>query len=121
MVASKTLRRMRRFRPPRVSLFDRALQTFAPAPERPADLAAIERAFGWKSYAPDEFDSRIRPVIQRLAERRLMDRRGIDLASDPKGAASYLGPHLRAVLVDRRETRVDTPQIATLIEEVEAL
>lgn len=121
IVASKVIASMGRFRAPRTSLFDRALQVQEAGPDRPADLASVERLFGWRNYAPDEFNSRIRPFISRLVDRRLSDKRGVELSNDPESAATYLGPNLRALLVDRVDAPADTARIAALIDEVEAL
>ena len=121
IVASKMFERLARFRSGRVSLFDGALRRPEAAPERPADLAAVERVFGWRSYAPDEFDSKIRPVVRRLVEWRLLETAGVDLTSDPERAATLLGPRLREELIEGREGRADTGYIAELIDEVEAL
>ncbi|MGH2756100.1 MAG: hypothetical protein ACRDLB_16940 [Actinomycetota bacterium] len=121
IVAAKMFERLTRFRSARVSLFDRALRKPETGPERPADLAAVERLFGWRSYAPDEFDSRIRPFLERLVERRLLERTGADLTSDPGRMAGLLGPRLRAALIDRDEVRADTGSLMALIDEVEAL
>jgi hypothetical protein len=121
IVASRVFRRLGRFRPPRVSLFDRALHVPAMRPGRPADLEAVERVFGWRSYAPDEFEHRIKPFIRRLVERRLLDHRGIDLSADPERATAHLGPHLRGSLFEARETRAETRDIATLVDEVVAI
>jgi type IV secretory pathway TrbD component len=121
IVASKVFQRIARFRPPRTSLFDSAMRSVEPRPDRPADLQAIERLFGWRTYAPDEFDGRIRPFIRRLVDSRLQDRAGVDLSSDFDRAVTLLGPNLRQLLVERREVHADTAQIASLIDEVEAL
>lgn len=121
IVATRILKSLGRFRHPKISLFDRALRAPRSGPGRPADLEGVERLFGWRTYAPDEFNNRIRPFILRLVNRRLMDRRGVDTSTDPERAAVYMGPALRALLLERTEERSDTRRIAELIDEVEAL
>jgi hypothetical protein len=121
VVSSRLFRHLGRFRQPRGSLFDRALHVSDEGPGRPADLEAVERLFGWRTYAPDEFDKRIRPSILRLVERRLMDRRGIDPTTDPERAREHLGPELQALLLERAETGADTQRLSSLIDEVEAI
>jgi hypothetical protein len=56
-----------------------------------------------------------------LVDRRLQDRAGIDLASNPERAATYLGPHLRELLIERLDMRAETRDIAVLVDEVEAI
>ena len=121
IVSSRLFRHLARFKQPKASLFDRALNVPDASPGRPADLEAVERLFGWRSYAPDEFDKRIRPFVLRLVERRLVDRRGIDPTSDPERAREYLGPELQALLLDRADRGADTQRLTLLIDEVEAL
>ena len=121
VVSSRLFRHLGRFRQPKASLFDRALHISDAGPDRPADLEAVERLFGWRTYAPDEFDKRIRPSILKLVERRLIDRHGIDPTTDPERARPHLGPELRALLIEREEMGADTRALAVLIDEVEAL
>ena len=121
LIASRTYERLRRFKPARVSLFDRALVVAEVQPSRPADLEATERLFGWRTYAPDEFDSRIRPFVQRLVARRLFDRHDVDLASEPERAARFLGPQLNEVLIEERQMPSNTEHLSLLVDEIEAI
>jgi hypothetical protein len=52
----------------RRSLFDDVMYVRTPMPSRPADLKAFEASFGWGTYEPREFDVRIRPLVNLLAQ-----------------------------------------------------
>ena len=121
IVSVRLFRHLGRFRPPKASLFDRALHVPDESPGRPADLEAVERLFGWRSYASDEFDKRIRPFVLRLADQRMMDRRGFGPTTDPERAREFLGPELQALLLERADMGADTRKLTALIDEVEAL
>ena len=90
------------------SAYEEALAVPTRPVERPADLQALERAFGWRIYSGAEYDHRLRPVLKRAARSRL----GV---SNPP-------PAIADLLSDRPTSdSVRTAQIAGTVSEIEGL
>jgi hypothetical protein len=108
-------------RPPSESEFDDAMRPLRSARPRPEDLKRAERVFGWKRYSPEDFEHRIRPLLQRLIRVGVLARRGADPARDPR-AAEGLPRSLREIADGPApETPFDTPRLEQIVEEIEAL
>jgi hypothetical protein len=104
-------------RPPGGSEFDDALRPVRSERPRPEDLQRAERVFGWKRYSSDDFEHRIRPLLQRLIRVGVLARGG----SDPE-AAAHLPGSLRDVAVGPpAQTSFDTRGLDAIVEEIEAL
>ena len=99
----------------RRSEFDEFMTTVKPAGQRPKDLVDIERRFSWGSYSSDEFEVRIRPLLDRLIAARLGARANEEMPSE-----------LRALLDKMRLTRheddtIKTADISAIVDRIEAL
>ena len=105
--------------------FERAMRRPERSPNRPEDLARLERALGWGVYEPADFEVRVRPLLRSLIAGRLADRRGIDLERQPGEAARALGPELWEIARPSGETsvgaNVDTAYISALVSRIEEL
>ena len=108
-------------RPLGASEFDDVLRSVPSERPRPEDLQRAERVFGWKRYSADDFDHRIRPLLQRLIRVGVLARGGSDPDRDPEAAANLQGL-LRDVAVGLpAETSFDTRGLEAIVEEIEAL
>lgn len=90
------------------SIFEEALRTRPPTRARPADLEALERAFGWRTYSGPEYDHRVRPILRYFAVRRL----GTNQPSER--LARLVGEH-------QTSESVRTQEIAYTVSEIEGL
>ena len=108
-------------RPPGESEFDEAMKRLGSARPRPEDLKRAERVFGWKRYSPEDFEHRIRPLLQRLIRASVLARRGSDVTRD-QTAAEDLPRSLREIVDGPApETPFDTPRLELIVGEIEAL
>jgi hypothetical protein len=93
--------------------------------QRPPDLESLERTFGWKTYSRRDFDHRVRPLLVRLIEHRLIASRGITLAKQPLEARAALPEELRALIDGATPSSaadpVTTARIARLLDAIEAI
>jgi hypothetical protein len=110
----RSLRKMR----PASSPFDRALRSERPVPARPADLVAIERAFGWRNYSPDEFEQRIKPVLVKLHRHVVMERHG---ASPEDAPDRFFPPPLERLRSDRPGDPITTEGLVKIVDAIERL
>jgi hypothetical protein len=106
--------------------FDEVLRVRTRDAERPPDLVALERLFGWPSFAPDEFDVRLRPVLARLAVSRLAATGRLDQDADPAAAHDLVPPELVGVVAPHygpRQPRADLgpEDVARLVDLIERL
>ncbi len=108
-------------RSPRGSEFDDVLRPVRSERPRPEDLQRAERVFGWKSYSPDDFEHRIRPLVQRLIRVGVLARGGSDPAGDPEAAASLPGRLHDVAVGPPAETSFDTRDLEAIVGEIEAL
>lgn len=91
------------------------------AGRRPKDLADIERRFSWGAYSPDEFEVRIRPLLERLIETRAGGAGGTHVA--PADIPNDLKELLDGAGRPRRtegETTT-TADIAAIVDRIERL
>ena len=111
-------------RPEGPSAFERARRPAEASSRRPPDLEALERTLSWGTYSESDFDHRVRPLLRRLVAHRLREGHGVDLEADPARARALLTPALRR-LEERGaragDARVRTADIASLLDEIEAL
>jgi hypothetical protein len=108
-------------RPPRESEFDDAMARPRSERPRPEDLQRAERVFGWKRYSAEDFEHRIRPLLERLVRAEVVARGGADPADDPD-AAEALSRTLRAVVTgEAANGTFDTRRLDDIVEEIEAL
>lgn len=90
------------------SVFEAALVSWSPAPDRPMDLQKLERSLGWKSYSAAEYDNRVRPVLRRAASSRL-------------GQAEPPGELARLMSDVPTEGSVATSDIEAIVTQIERL
>jgi hypothetical protein len=109
------------------SRFERALRVSSPEEERPPDLEHFERTLGWRSYSPQEFHARVRPVLRRLLVNRLQSHRGIDAERHPEAARRQIDPELWRLLESQDaesavvEGKANTIYIDRLLVKIERL
>jgi hypothetical protein len=108
-------------RPPGGSEFDDALRPVRSARPRPEDLQRAERVFGWKRYSPDDFEHRIRPLLQRLIRVRVLAQGGSDPAGDPEAAANLPGALHDVAVGPAAQNSFDTRGLEEIVGEIEAL
>jgi hypothetical protein len=108
-------------RPPGGSEFDDVLRPVRSERPRPEDLQRAERVFGWKRYSADDFEHRIRPLLQRLIRVGVLARGGSDPADDPEAAANLPGPLRDVAVGPPAQTTFDTRGLEAIVEEIEAL
>ncbi len=90
--------------PTRPSAFDQALRRRPRGPERPGDLARIEREVALAATSAGDVHFRLRPRVRAVAAHRLSARRGIDLDAEPGAARAALAPAVwELVRPDRAE------------------
>jgi hypothetical protein len=108
-------------RPAGESEFDEAMSPLRSARPRPEDLNRAERVFGWRRYSPEDFEHRIRPLLQHLIRARILARGGPDPTHDHTAAES-LPRSLREIAYGPApETPFDTHRLELIVEEIEAL
>jgi hypothetical protein len=73
------------------SSFERALRSAPPAPERPPELARLEREVYLGMTGQFYLHRRLRPTLREIAEQRLRDRGGVELDSGSADVLSALG------------------------------
>jgi hypothetical protein len=108
-------------RPPGGSEFDDVLRPVRSERPRPEDLQRAERVFGWKRYSADDFEHRIRPLLQRLIRLGVLARGGSDPAHDTEAAAHLPGPLRDVAVGPPAQTTIDTRGLEAIVEEIEAL
>lgn len=119
VVGTRLLGRLRAMRLPGASPFDRATSRIAVPQTRPADLVAIERSFGWKSYDPEEFEQRIKPQLVRAHRLVVLERYSVVPGSDPE--RFYSGPlHVLRADVAAPERTV-TADLVAIVEAIEGV
>lgn len=108
----------------RRSRFVRLLETPAPAPGRPRDLAKLERSAGWSVYTIVDFDLRVRPVLDRIVRHRLQEHRHVNVDASPSEARRILGERLGWIITGERppvERLVRSNDIERFVSDIEAL
>lgn len=98
----------------RPSAFDELMAPAKPAGQRPKDLVDIERRFSWGAYSPDEFEVRIRPLLDRLIAARL------GTAPDEE-MPSELGELLAVRTTHPEGDTIRTADLSTIVDRIEAL
>jgi hypothetical protein len=73
------------------SSFERALRSATPPPERPPELARLEREVYLGMTGQFYLHRRLRPTLRDIAEQRLRDRRGVELDSGSADVLAALG------------------------------
>ena len=73
------------------SSFDRALRSVPPPPERPPELARLEREVYLGMTGQFFLHRRLRPTLREIAEQRLRDCRGVELDSGNADVLAALG------------------------------
>jgi hypothetical protein len=73
------------------SSFERALRFVPPPPERPPELARLEREVYLGMTGQFYLHRRLRPTLREIAEQRLRDRRGVELDSGDADVLAALG------------------------------
>ena len=92
--------------PARPRLSDRATRGKPFVNKEFARYRRIAGATSWGQVSERHFDHSFRPLLERVTAAVLMDRRGIDTATDAQAARELLGPRLWA-LADPRCPRSD--------------
>ena len=98
----------------RPSAFDELMAPVKPVRQRPKDLVDIERRFSWGAYSPDEFEVRIRPLLDRLIAARL------GTASDAE-MPSELGELLAVRTTHPEGDTIKTADLTAIVDRIEAL
>jgi hypothetical protein len=73
------------------SSFERALRSAPSPPERPPELARLEREIYLGMTGQFYLHRRLRPTLREIAEQRLRDRRGVELDSGDADVLAALG------------------------------
>lgn len=73
------------------SSFERALRSASPPPERPPELARLEREVYLGMTGQFFLHRRLRPTLREIAGQRLRDRRGVELDSGNADVLAALG------------------------------
>lgn len=73
------------------SSFERALRSSPPPPERPPELARLEREVYLGMTGQFFLHRRLRPTLREIAAQRLRDRRGVELDSGDAEVLAALG------------------------------
>jgi hypothetical protein len=98
----------------RPSSFDELMAPAKSAGQRPKDLVDIERRFSWGAYSPDEFEVRIRPVLDRIIQARLGTGPDEEMPSE---LSELLG-----VGATRHEgDTINTADLVAIVDRIEAL
>lgn len=111
------------------SLFEQALRgSHGQAPERPQQLAQLEREVGLGIANAFDLHQRLRPTLRETAAGLLQARRGIDLDAQPERAREVLGEDAweivradRPMPIDRAARGADLATVDRLIAALEAL
>ena len=98
----------------RPSAFDELMTPAKSAGQRPKDLVDIERRFSWGAYSPDEFEVRIRPLLDRIIQARLG--RGPD-----EEMPSELGELLGVRPMHHEGDTINTADLVAIVDRIEAL
>ena len=85
------------------SPYERALRRREPPPNRPAQLARIERTVALAAASSFDLHYRLRPLLREIAAHRLASRRGVDLDGAPAEARAVLGEELWDLVRPDRE------------------
>lgn len=99
----------------RPSAFDELMAPAKSAGQRPKDLVDIERRFSWGAYSPDEFEVRIRPLLDRLIAARLGTGPDEEMRRE---LGELLGP--RQTHREEGDT-IKTADLAAIVDRIEAL
>lgn len=96
-----------------------------PLPERPAELARLEREVYLSLASSFYLHHRLRPLLREAAAHRLLLRRGVDAAARPDAAEAILGDTawawLRADRPEPKDRWAPGPQIGELRALVDAI
>ncbi|MGH3102923.1 MAG: hypothetical protein ACRDN6_02350 [Gaiellaceae bacterium] len=76
------------------SLYERALRRRHRSPERPRELAKIEREVVLSAASSFDVHFRLRPILREVAAHRLASRRGADLDAGSPETRAVLGDEL---------------------------
>ncbi len=99
------------------SSFDDALRKRVYVPTRPADLVGLERTLGYGIYEPDEFEMRLKPLLQRVHRHVLRQSKGVDPTRDPD---RHYAARLTALHPGRPCDRsMDTAALVDLVDAIE--
>lgn len=110
------------------SAFERALRGSRPAPERPPELARLEREIVLGVGGQFYLHRRLRQTLREIAEQRLRDRRGLDLDRGGDDVREVLGDDAWALLrPDRKEhwdpdaTGIPLPELGRVVAALERI
>jgi hypothetical protein len=94
-------------------------------PQRPAELARLEREVYLSCGSSFYLHHRLRPLLREVAGHRLLMRHGVDLDARPESAATILGPTawswLRPDRPEPRDRWAPGPPLAELTAVVDAI
>jgi hypothetical protein len=95
-----------------------------PEPVDFADLSSLEYRLSWGSVDRERYESRLRPLLGRLADERLRHRHGVDRARQPDRARQIVGEQLWQLMTapPARGAPPPTPrQLAEIVSRIEAI
>jgi hypothetical protein len=108
------------------SRFEAVLQPDIPRTARPEDLERLERALGWRTYSPQDFDYEVRPLLRQLIVHNARSRRGVELIPDATAGTGVIDDELVAVAAgvpaeDLFGDAVRTRDLDRLLEKIESM
>lgn len=92
-----------------------------PAPRGVHELIALEHRLSWGSVDAERFESRVRPLLVRIAAERLRLRHGIDHTRQPDRARSILGDRLWQLMTEPTDPNRRAPSQRALRRIVEGI
>lgn len=85
-------------------------------------LSGLEHSLSWGSVDVERYEARVRPQLVRLAEDRLRQRHGVDLAGQPEAARRIVGEPLWELMTGGPSPRPpNLARLAGLLAEIERM
>ncbi len=90
-----------------------------------ADLYFLEYRLSWGSVDRQRYEQRVRPLLQRVATERLLQRHGADLHRDPDRCREIVSEDLWTLLISQGATQTKRPptprEVERLVSAIEAI
>jgi hypothetical protein len=110
------------------SRLDEALADDAPGPERPLELARLERVVSLSLASGFDFHYRLRPILREIADHRLRRRRGSGLDDASPVARDALGERTwdllrtdRPAPADRQARELRLDELGGVVDDLERI
>jgi hypothetical protein len=88
------------------------------------DLYFLEYRLSWGTVERSRFEQRVRPLLTRLAEERLVQRHGIDRHREPERARVVVGEQLWVLMTGPADSEAKPPssrQVSQWVDRIEAI